>query len=206
MQPPERAGAKTLLTAPPITVTIEGAVGMLTLTRETGSVRDETREPFDRRLSDLFDRALDELLRREMSSIELLHACALILDDVMDESPLRRGRTTARLALAERHRELGWAGSSRRFGESAPLHLGHAIAGGEPGLRRVLSAYALPLGAAFQLRDDVLGVFGVFGDPARTGPAASPDQAGRAASSCPAPLAGPAPRAGPAEPAAGGAG
>lgn len=40
---------------------------MLTLTRETGSVPDETREPFDRRLSDLFDRIRDELLRREMN-------------------------------------------------------------------------------------------------------------------------------------------
>ncbi|MEN3537099.1 polyprenyl synthetase family protein [Microbispora sp. ZYX-F-249] len=298
---------------------------MVTLTRETGGVGEETREPSDRRPPgppddalpgagvidrpladrdlfdrDLFDRSLDELLRREMDrlsflgaedretlrrhlagfvarggrrlrpafvywghracggspddldavlaagcSIELLHACALILDDVMDESPLRRGHVTAHVALAERHRERGWAGSSRRFGESAavllgmlaftwadsalladrrrladalevltqlrvelaagqyldltcaarggggrreallistyksgkytverPLHLGHAIAGGEPGLRRVLSAYALPLGEAFQLRDDVLGV---FGDPARTGKPAGAD-------------------------------
>ncbi|WP_169950029.1 polyprenyl synthetase family protein [Microbispora sp. H11081] len=288
---------------------------MVTLTRETGGVRDETREPFDRHLSGpsdgfasepsmfdraLFDRALDDLLRREMDrltflgaddretlrrhlaafvtgggrrlrpvfvywghrasggspddlgavlaagcSVELIHACALILDDVMDESPLRRGRVTAHVAIAERHRELGWAGSPRRFGESAavllgmlaftwadsalladprrladamevltqlrvelaagqyldltcaargdggrreallistyksgkytverPLHLGHAIAGGEPGLRQVLTAYALPLGEAFQLRDEVdLARRLTQPEPARPGPA-----------------------------------
>ncbi|GAA0386104.1 polyprenyl synthetase family protein [Microbispora corallina] len=178
-------------------------------------------------------------------AVELLHACALLLDDVMDEAPTRRGRAAAHLRLAERHRELGWSGGSRRFGESAatllgmlaftwadaallagrrrlaeamevftqlrveiiagqyldiasaargpgdrrqavlistyksgkytverPLHLGHAIAGGDPALRAVLSAYALPVGEAFQLRDDVLGV---FGDPARTGKPAGAD-------------------------------
>ncbi|WP_158088756.1 polyprenyl synthetase family protein [Thermoactinospora rubra] len=47
-----------------------------------------------------------------------------------------------------------------------PLHLGHAIAGGSPLTRRLLTAYALPVGEAFQLRDDILGV---FGDPAVTG-------------------------------------
>ncbi|MEW9531265.1 polyprenyl synthetase family protein [Microbispora sp. NPDC049125] len=178
-------------------------------------------------------------------AVELLHACALILDDVMDEAGTRRGRITAHAGLAGLHRELGWSGPSWRFGESAatllgmmaftwadaallrcplrlgaalevltqlrveliggqyldlvstargsasreqvtlistyksgkytverPLHLGHAIAGGDPALRRVLSAYALPLGEAFQLRDDVLGV---FGDPAVTGKPAGAD-------------------------------
>jgi geranylgeranyl diphosphate synthase type I len=41
-----------------------------------------------------------------------------------------------------------------------PLSLGHALAGGgEPPLRALL-AYGTPLGIAFQLRDDLLGVFG----------------------------------------------
>ncbi|MDH2429641.1 polyprenyl synthetase family protein [Sphaerisporangium sp. TRM90804] len=178
-------------------------------------------------------------------AVELLHAGAMILDDVMDEAGTRRGRETAHLALAGRHRRLGWWGDPGRFGESMatlfgilaftwadaallgagprlaealevftrlrveiiggqyldvayaargaggaeeatrvatyksgkytverPLHLGHAIAGGDPGLRAVLSAYALPLGEAFQLRDDVLGV---FGDPALTGKPAGAD-------------------------------
>ncbi|WP_234430826.1 polyprenyl synthetase family protein [Streptomyces sp. NRRL F-4489] len=47
-----------------------------------------------------------------------------------------------------------------------PLHIGAALAGAPGGLREALSAYALPVGEAFQLRDDLLGV---FGDPALTG-------------------------------------
>jgi geranylgeranyl pyrophosphate synthase len=53
-----------------------------------------------------------------------------------------------------------------------PLQLGAAIAGAGP---RAVDAYAeigLPLGEAFQLRDDVLGV---FGDPAVTGKSADDD-------------------------------
>ena len=38
-----------------------------------------------------------------------------------------------------------------------PLHLGAAAAGAPPELLAALSAYGLPLGEAFQLRDDVLG-------------------------------------------------
>ncbi|MFK0290491.1 polyprenyl synthetase family protein [Streptomyces sp. NPDC090442] len=47
-----------------------------------------------------------------------------------------------------------------------PLHFGAALAGAPPQLLDALSAYALPLGEAFQLRDDLLGV---FGDPHVTG-------------------------------------
>ncbi|GLX41874.1 geranylgeranyl pyrophosphate synthase [Streptomyces roseochromogenus] len=50
-----------------------------------------------------------------------------------------------------------------------PLHIGAAVAGATPAVREALSAYALPVGEAFQLRDDLLGVFGtpeVTGKPA----------------------------------------
>ncbi|MEU9126426.1 polyprenyl synthetase family protein [Streptomyces sp. NPDC048506] len=47
-----------------------------------------------------------------------------------------------------------------------PLHVGAALAGAPPELMRELSSCALPLGEAFQLRDDLLGV---FGDPQITG-------------------------------------
>jgi geranylgeranyl diphosphate synthase type I len=47
-----------------------------------------------------------------------------------------------------------------------PLHIGAALAGAPGPLLEELSAYALPLGEAFQLRDDLLGV---FGDPHITG-------------------------------------
>jgi geranylgeranyl diphosphate synthase type I len=53
-----------------------------------------------------------------------------------------------------------------------PLLIGAALAGGSPAVSTALSAYGLPLGEAFQLRDDVLGV---FGDPGETGKPAGDD-------------------------------
>jgi geranylgeranyl diphosphate synthase type I len=53
-----------------------------------------------------------------------------------------------------------------------PLHLGAAIASAEPAVFAAFTAYGLPLGEAFQLRDDVLGV---FGDPSVTGKPAGDD-------------------------------
>ncbi|MFD9335772.1 polyprenyl synthetase family protein [Streptomyces sp. NPDC060028] len=47
-----------------------------------------------------------------------------------------------------------------------PLHIGATLAGAGPGLLEACTAFAVPLGEAFQLRDDVLGV---FGDSALTG-------------------------------------
>jgi geranylgeranyl diphosphate synthase type I len=41
-----------------------------------------------------------------------------------------------------------------------PLHLGATLAGGSRPLLDVLSAYARPLGVAFQIADDLLGTFG----------------------------------------------
>ncbi|MFE9923056.1 polyprenyl synthetase family protein [Streptomyces sp. NPDC005774] len=45
-----------------------------------------------------------------------------------------------------------------------PLLIGSLLAGASPVLRAGLSAYGLPLGEAFQLRDDLLGLFGEPGD------------------------------------------
>ncbi|AXK36919.1 polyprenyl synthetase family protein [Streptomyces armeniacus] len=53
-----------------------------------------------------------------------------------------------------------------RYTVERPLQLGVALAGGGPPLLDACSAYGLPVGEAFQLRDDVIGV---FGDPAVTG-------------------------------------
>jgi geranylgeranyl diphosphate synthase, type I len=53
-----------------------------------------------------------------------------------------------------------------------PLQLGAAIAGASPEVDDACTAIGLPLGEAFQLRDDVLGV---FGDPAVTGKSADDD-------------------------------
>jgi geranylgeranyl diphosphate synthase type I len=60
-----------------------------------------------------------------------------------------------------------------RYTIERPLHLGAALAGFPDGpVPAAFSAYGLPLGVAFQLRDDILGV---FGDPAQTGKPASDD-------------------------------
>jgi geranylgeranyl diphosphate synthase type I len=55
---------------------------------------------------------------------------------------------------------------SGKYTVERPLHLGAALAGRLADLRDPLSAYGVPLGEAFQLRDDVLGA---FGDAAVTG-------------------------------------
>ena len=54
----------------------------------------------------------------------------------------------------------------------APMLIGAAFAGADPALLRGFSAFGVPLGMAFQLRDDVLGV---FGDPSVTGKPAGDD-------------------------------
>lgn len=59
-----------------------------------------------------------------------------------------------------------------KYSIEAPLLIGAAFAGAEPGLLRSLSAFGIPLGMAFQLRDDILGV---FGDPSITGKPAGDD-------------------------------
>jgi geranylgeranyl diphosphate synthase type I len=55
---------------------------------------------------------------------------------------------------------------SGKYTVERPLHLGAALAGRLDDLAAPLSAYGLPLGEAFQLKDDLLGV---FGDGAVTG-------------------------------------
>ncbi|GAA2406953.1 polyprenyl synthetase family protein [Actinomadura vinacea] len=61
---------------------------------------------------------------------------------------------------------------SAKYTIERPLHLGATLAGGSPEVVEALRAYGRPLGIAFQLRDDVLGV---FGDPAETGKPAGDD-------------------------------
>jgi geranylgeranyl diphosphate synthase type I len=61
---------------------------------------------------------------------------------------------------------------SAKYTVGRPLHLGAALAGADETLIAALSDVAIPLGEAFQLRDDVLGV---FGDPDVTGKPAGDD-------------------------------
>jgi geranylgeranyl diphosphate synthase type I len=61
---------------------------------------------------------------------------------------------------------------SAKYTVERPLLLGAALADAPAEIVRAYSAFGLPLGEAFQLRDDVLGV---FGDPAVTGKPAGDD-------------------------------
>jgi len=183
-----------------------------------------------------------------VASLELIQACALIHDDLIDSSDSRRGFPTVHIAGAKLHADRGWLGSPATFGlatavlvgdlalawaddmfadaplppetlaaarpawramrtevlagqyldvrtqatgdasvEAAlkidklktaaytvqrPLHLGAALGGASPELIDTLLEFGGEVGVAFQLRDDLLGV---FGDPAVTGKPAGDD-------------------------------
>ena len=59
-----------------------------------------------------------------MAAFELLHAFALVHDDVMDDSPTRRGRPSAHVALTDWHSRRGLAGDAAGFGRSAAILVG----------------------------------------------------------------------------------
>ncbi|WP_244927567.1 polyprenyl synthetase family protein [Nocardioides sp. W7] len=190
----------------------------------------------------------EKALLRACAALELLHASALVHDDLMDASDTRRGRPATHRGFATAHRRSRWRGDPEQYGAAAaillgdlllswsdellrrcglpleqvapaldvfdrcrseviagqfldvsvqargeadvetamtvlryksakysierPIHIGAALAGAGPETLATLSAFGLPLGEAFQLRDDLLGV---FGDPATTGKPAGDD-------------------------------
>lgn len=61
---------------------------------------------------------------RLFAALELLHACALVHDDVIDDSATRRGLPTVHRLFAQKHRDRRWNGSSEQFGLSAAILLG----------------------------------------------------------------------------------
>ncbi|MGW0987251.1 polyprenyl synthetase family protein [Streptomyces sp. NPDC002486] len=61
---------------------------------------------------------------RTGAALELLQACALIHDDVMDGSPLRRGGPAMHVDFARGHRAGGAGGSAESFGTSAAVLAG----------------------------------------------------------------------------------
>jgi geranylgeranyl diphosphate synthase type I len=58
------------------------------------------------------------------AGLELLHAFALLQDDVMDAASSRRGRPAAHLQFSQWHRSRKLSGPAERFGESAAILLG----------------------------------------------------------------------------------
>jgi geranylgeranyl diphosphate synthase, type I len=72
--------------------------------------------------------------------------------------------------LSRAHRVIVY--KSAKYSVEAPLVIGAALAGADAAQLDALRAFGLPLGVAFQLRDDLLGV---FGDPEVTGKPAGDD-------------------------------
>jgi len=118
-------------------------------------------------------------------SDELLHASGLTADELARARPvfdLMRTEVTAGQYLDVLTQATGDTSVQRastvaryksaKYTVERPLLIGGAIAGADEDLREAYSGYGLPLGEAFQLRDDILGV---FGDPDRTGKPAGDD-------------------------------
>lgn len=89
----------------------------------------------------------DPVIVDAAAAVEFLHAFALIHDDVLDDSAVRRGRPTVHAKYAALHSAAGWRGESRRFGE------GVAILAGD-------LAYAFADCLAADLRADARAVWG----------------------------------------------
>lgn len=61
---------------------------------------------------------------RVATALELLQACALVHDDLIDDSDTRRGKPTMHRAFEQRHRADGYRGDGDRFGMAAAVLLG----------------------------------------------------------------------------------
>lgn len=80
--------------------------------------------------------------------------------DVAEESAYRTAPDDRHAERALRVASL----KSARYSIQQPLAIGAALAGADAGQVAALAAFGHPLGMAFQLRDDVLGVFGDEGE------------------------------------------
>lgn len=126
-------------------------------------------------LGDLLLSWADELLRRcglpleqVGQALEVFDRCRseVIAGQFLDVSVQARGRADVETAMTVLRYK------SAKYSIERPLHIGAALAGAGPETLAALSGFGLPLGEAFQLRDDLLGV---FGDPAQTGKPAGDD-------------------------------
>jgi len=66
----------------------------------------------------------DPRIVRAGAAFELLHAFALVHDDVMDGSDTRRGTRTTHLTFAAEHQASRWRGEPRRYGEGVAILVG----------------------------------------------------------------------------------
>lgn len=63
------------------------------------------------------------------AGLEVFHAAALVHDDIIDNSDLRRGKPAVHRALETLHTERGWDGSAQRYGTAAALLIGDLLLG-----------------------------------------------------------------------------
>jgi geranylgeranyl diphosphate synthase type I len=66
-------------------------------------------------------------IRSAAAALELLHASALVHDDVLDDSDTRRGGPSVHRVFAARHAAAGWHGSAEAFGRGAAILLGDLL-------------------------------------------------------------------------------
>jgi len=126
-------------------------------------------------LGDLCLSWADELLLTSGVPADRLHAAKRVYDEMRTElmagqyldllEQARGGGSVERAMRVVRFK-------SAKYTIERPLHMGAALAGADASIAAAYSGYGLPLGEAFQLRDDVLGV---FGDPDETGKPAGDD-------------------------------
>jgi geranylgeranyl diphosphate synthase type I len=126
-------------------------------------------------LGDLLLSWADELLRRcglpwerVMAALDVfdLTRSEVIAGQFLDVSAQARGVADVDAAMTVLRYK------SAKYSIERPLHVGAALAGASPAALAELTLFGLPIGEAFQLRDDLLGV---FGDPAATGKPAGDD-------------------------------
>ena len=126
-------------------------------------------------LGDLLLSWSDELLLRcglpadrVAAALDVFDLCRseVITGQFLDVSAQARGRADVNAAMTVLRYK------SAKYSIERPLHLGAALAGASEQTLAELTAFGLPLGEAFQLRDDLLGV---FGDPDTTGKPAGDD-------------------------------
>jgi geranylgeranyl diphosphate synthase type I len=126
-------------------------------------------------LGDLLLSWSDELLRRcglpldrVAPALDVFDRCRseVITGQFLDVSVQARGVADVDAAMTVLRYK------SAKYSVERPLHIGATLAGGGEHQLAQLGAFGLPLGEAFQLRDDLLGV---FGDPSVTGKPAGDD-------------------------------
>jgi isopentenyl-diphosphate delta-isomerase type 1 len=117
---------------------------------------------FDRIDDERIDRRAAHAARRLFTTLRTEVIAGQYLDLSVGCDPFADEFDATRIALLK----------SARYTATRPLQIGAALAGGSQDLLQLLAQYGDAAGIAFQLRDDVLGV---FGDRALTGKSAADD-------------------------------